>query len=820
MRQYLLVLIQLTLIGCLLGNPLQAQDGRVLREIGRSLDLAAEELLQVIERATEGILRDPDNGSYYHQRANAYFDRGEYRKAIIDYAQAASYFERNRDARLHHVYLHRGLSYYILGNYHEANQDFSQVIQRRPDQADAYYFRGKIYHLALQETASGRADFQEVMRKEGFPSIQTAYARLFLGDHSGADQQIDYLLRQAGSLDHRGYAILQYNVAGFRALQGRQDEAVRYLRTALQSGYDEYQWLIRDINFRGVANYRPFQALLSQYRLSYQREAIDGDACFCPPSDGSARYPKQPTQPARLVTSNLRFEDGNGNNRMDAGEISYLTFTLRNEGSGTAREVVVQLQDEREISGLRFDPETKVGNLAAGVSRDIRLPLTGANYLQAGQVDFNIKVMEQHGFDASPLHLTVQTGASTPPDLVIADHVFASQQGGTLRLGVPITLRLAVQNRGEGVAQGVKARMRLPENVFAAGEQLLDLGEMAPGADQVIDFEFFTNQRFDAQTLDITVVITEDDDRFSYQEKLSIGINDRLEANDRVVITPNAPTRTDPNAIRLTSDVDRDLPRAKRKNANAIAVVIGNRDYQNADVPPVDHALQDAASMRKYLIESFGFDDNNILFISNATQADFNGTFGTKEDHRARLHNLVRANESDVFVFYSGHGAPDLSTEDAYFVPVDCDPSLVRFNGYAMSTLYDNLAKIPYRSLTVVIDACFSGASDRGTLTPQASIVRIRSKGGVLKDPKAMVFTAATGAQIASWYPDQSHGLFTYYFLKGLQGAANANQDRVLTLEEMKAYLDKEVPYMARRIRNREQTPEVYGEAANTVFTY
>ncbi len=249
--------------------------------------------------------------------------------------------------------------------------------------------------------------------------------------------------------------------------------------------------------------------------------------------------------------------------------------------------------------------------------------------------------------------------------------------------------------------------------------------------------------------------------------------------------------------------------------------MIGNRDYLNRDVPPVDYALNDAAAMRKYLVEVYGFDENNILYLNNATQADFNGIFGTKEDHRARLYNLVKPGESDVFVFYSGHGAPDLETEAAYIVPVNCDPSLVKFNGYAMSTLYDNLAKIPYRNLTVVIDACFSGASDRGTLIPRASIVRIKpQQNSIFDDPRAMVFTSATGSQIASWYPEQAHGLFTYYFLKGLQGAANTDRSRQLTLGEMEAYLLQEVPYMARRMNNREQTPEIYGRGERGLLDY
>lgn len=820
MRQLIPSLFSLLLLGGLLSSSVLAQGGRILREIGRSLEIDAEDIIRVIERSTEGIRRDPDNGHYYHRRANAYFDRGEYRKAILDYTEAARFFDRRETQRLAHTYLHRGLSRYILGEYEYAASDFGRAGDLAPDQPDAYYFRGKVYHLAMREPARARADFERVLRYEAYPSIQSAYTRLFMGDHQHAEEEITELLRRASSLDGRNYAILHYNAAGFYALQGNADAAVRHLRTALQGGYDEHEWLVRDLNFRGVANYRPFQELLRRHRLRYQRKAIDGDACFCPPNGGAAPRPDRPTQPARLVASNLRFEDGNGNNRMDANETSYVTFMLRNDGAGEARSVVVRLEDEQSISGLRYESQTSVGTLPPGRSKEVRLPISGAGYLQEGQADFTIEILERNGFDASPLHLTVQTGAFAPPDLVIADHVFSSQQGGVIQLSTPILLRLAIQNRGSGVARDVKVRMRLPENVFAASEQVFTLGEMAPGADQQIDFEFFTNRRFDAQTLPITITISEQQNRYSYEETLSIGINDRLEPSDRVVITPTPTPSQDPEDIRLLSEVDRNLPRARRSNPNAVAVVIGNRDYQNPDVPSVDYALQDAASMRKYLVESFGFDETNILFLANATQADFNGVFGTKDDHRARLFNLVRAGESDVFVFYSGHGAPDLTTEDAYFVPVDCDPSLVRFNGYAMNTLYDNLAKIPYRSLTVVIDACFSGATDRGTLTPQASIVRIRSKGGVLKDPKAMVFTAATGAQIASWYADQSHGLFTYYFLKGLQGEANTNRDRELTLAEMRTYLTKEVPYMARRLRNREQNPEVYGDDSKVLLGY
>jgi hypothetical protein len=76
---------------------------------------------------------------------------------------------------------------------------------------------------------------------------------------------------------------------------------------------------------------------------------------------------------------------------------------------------------------------------------------------------------------------------------------------------------------------------------------------------------------------------------------------------------------------------------------------------------------------------------------------------------------------------------------------------------------------------------------------------------------KLSVFAAATGSQLASWYPEKGHSLFTYWFLKGLKGEADADKDGAIALGEMKAYLGENVTYSARRLYGRDQTPEVRG---------
>ncbi|MEO1448423.1 MAG: caspase family protein [Bacteroidota bacterium] len=825
---------------------LQAQTqlaDEIVEEIGRSLEASGRKLVEIIDYYTQTLNHDPRNGSSYANRAAAYFNQGEYQRAIHDYTRAITYVSSRQKSRMARMHYKRGLCYYIMRDYDKAEDDFTRAISYRPDVTDSYYFRGKILQMVYGQERRASNDFEKVISLSHGASVQEAYAKFFLGDMRAAASEIRDLLERVPRNDKRAYAAMHYNMAGIQALMGNVEETVRYLGIALSSGYNEHAWLERDPNFESIAHYDRFQELLSRYGLRYNaprsrrvsiyddeprtRETTRREYPRTRPVDRPrAEYPRStrstesPSAPAALIAENLGFRDENNNNRIDAGERTYITFTLTNEGYGPARDLNMVVQELEGVSGLEFDVRTDLKSLEPGRSQEVELLVLGGNRLESGTAAFELQIQEKYGFDADPMQITIPTQAYQPPVLTVADHQFASEMGGAMRLGVPLTLKLAVQNTGAGTAEDVKVVFQLPENVFSAGDKEFSLGTLRPGASEVIDFEFFTNRRYEGREVPIRVDMREASGQADQSDILTVKINERLAVSSTVTITARPDAAVESDEISLTSDVDQRLPRTSMRKPNAVAVIIGNRDYENMDVPSVDFALQDAASMRNYLIESFGYDENNIIFMPNATQADFNGVFGTKEDYKARLFNLVKDGETDVFIYYSGHGAPDVNSEEGFFVPVDCDPSLVKFNGYGIETFYNNLSKIPYRNLTVVIDACFSGSSDRGTLLPYTSLVRVKSNSSVLKDPRAAVFTASQSNQVASWYPDQSHSLFTYYFLKGLQGEANEDRDRNLTVGEMRRYLEDQVPYMARRLKNREQNPEVFGRGDNILLTY
>lgn len=260
--------------------------------------------------------------------------------------------------------------------------------------------------------------------------------------------------------------------------------------------------------------------------------------------------------------------------------------------------------------------------------------------------------------------------------------------------------------------------------------------------------------------------------------------------------------------------------RAKTDSKYAVAVIFGSQQYKG-DVPMVSVALRDAYTMKKFLIETMGYRPENVIYIENPTLSDFNSVFGTDRSYKGRLFNYVKPNgNSDVFVYYSGHGAPDPENQSAFFVPIDCDPATVVMGGYSMETFYKNLSEIPARNITVVIDACFSGGSHNGNLLKNMSPIFINTQKTEINKENTSVFNSATANQVSTWYEEKGHSLLTYYYLLGMRGEADANKDSKITVGEMQSWIDDNVPYMARRLNNREQTPTIQGNPDKILIEY
>jgi hypothetical protein len=241
-----------------------------------------------------------------------------------------------------------------------------------------------------------------------------------------------------------------------------------------------------------------------------------------------------------------------------------------------------------------------------------------------------------------------------------------------------------------------------------------------------------------------------------------------------------------------------------------IAVIIGNADYQKlgADIPDVATAYADMASIRQWLIDAKGIRDGNIIQLKDATAAQMTGVFGSDKFHKGKLFNWTKPGVSNVFVYYAGHGAPAGKMGSAYLVPSDVNAETLELTGYPLSRLYKNLSKLPAKTITVILESCFSGSTQSGSVVKKSSGLFVAPK--VPDVPSRMtVISAGAADQIASWEEDSSNSLFTKYFLTGLSGDADAsptgNGDGIVTYSELEEYLQDTMTYYARRYYGRTQ---------------
>jgi hypothetical protein len=230
-----------------------------------------------------------------------------------------------------------------------------------------------------------------------------------------------------------------------------------------------------------------------------------------------------------------------------------------------------------------------------------------------------------------------------------------------------------------------------------------------------------------------------------------------------VTSKPQAPpAAVGPAARVIPSDIDDPSfeATAKLMGEQDVAVVIGVEKYQ--DLPASDFSSRDAKLVKEYLV-SLGVRERNIELLVNerATQSSI------RKSLESWLPNRVKK-DSKVFVYYSGHGAPDPATGEAYLVPHDGDANYLSTTGYPLKVLYEKLGALPAGEIVVVLDACFSGAGGRSVLAKGARPLVVVAEGPRLT-PNMAVLAATAGAQISTSSPDKGHGILTYYFLKAIK---------------------------------------------------
>ncbi|MFA6319271.1 MAG: ankyrin repeat domain-containing protein [Elusimicrobiota bacterium] len=262
-----------------------------------------------------------------------------------------------------------------------------------------------------------------------------------------------------------------------------------------------------------------------------------------------------------------------------------------------------------------------------------------------------------------------------------------------------------------------------------------------------------------------------------------------------------------PQPEQLSSDIDKPAYRMSPR-LNDYALIIGVGRY--SALPEAQFAERDAEAVKQHLL-ALGLPARNIIHLSGS-KATRGGIQGYVEEW---LPKNAKA-DGTVFFYYSGHGAPDTKTGQAYLVPWDGDAAFLQSTAYPLKQLYASLGALTSKSVIVALDSCFSGAGGRSVLAQGARPLVMQTEESVETHDKLTVFSAASSDEITGTLAEQGHGVFTYYFLKGLGGAAK-NPSGAVTAKGLFEYVRPNVQDEAHR-QNREQTPRLLGEAREQVL--
>jgi tetratricopeptide (TPR) repeat protein len=254
------------------------------------------------------------------------------------------------------------------------------------------------------------------------------------------------------------------------------------------------------------------------------------------------------------------------------------------------------------------------------------------------------------------------------------------------------------------------------------------------------------------------------------------------------------------------------------ENSSTYALVVGISNYEHDSIPDLRFAHRDAEIFAKYLRSKAGGEipeDQIYSFIND--KATSSAIYEALDQIKDRV-----VEDDKVIIYFSGHGDKETDEYDelgyllAYNTP---------FNNYRNNAIRIEDLNLDARTLTLkkgaevvfFIDACHAGAlSGVVNMGPSLSARELEQLSG-----KEVRFMSCESKQKSLELPnlEGGRGLFSYFLIKGLIGAAEQDESFTVTLEELKSYVRKNVKELAKQ-QQHDQVPVVKGDDEDYLMAF
>ena len=535
---------------------------------------------------------------------------------------------------------------------------------------------------------------------------------------------------------------------------------------------------------RSVQNigYGTFSDCVSLKEIRYPRGLYIADAQV-PTSTKLIPYDIEPPLLA-LATGSLSFSDPTQNNYIDANEKCTIKFKIQNKGKGAAQNCEARVKMSGATSGISVHT-IKLPEIAVGQTCEVSIPITSNTSTENGKVTFSIEVYEPNGWGVAPFDLAVATKAFEAPLIQVVDYKITSNSGN-IRKMEPFTLTFNLQNTKYGDAENVKVKINIPSNVFVMdGSSELSYPIIKSGETKSIKISLAANNNYAATDIPIAISINEKYGKYAENKQLSLALNQVVPNSYHIDGKDEKPQRNEIKLATLRSDIDKNIPSSQTQNYSTLVLVIANENYHS--MPQVPYAINDGNIFKEYCNKTLGIPNDNIMCITNATLNDIRQKVELLQKKVQARSNAKK--ETNIIVYYTGHGVPDGNTRSAYLMPIDGYEENVN-TGYKLDNLYQQLGQLPAKSITVFLDACFSGVNRNDEALAQHKGARLVAKSG-MPTGNMVVFAASQGNQTA--------------FVNDKEQDSKGDA----TLDELANYLTTEVNLKSLDLHEKEQIPSI-----------
>jgi tetratricopeptide (TPR) repeat protein len=240
------------------------------------------------------------------------------------------------------------------------------------------------------------------------------------------------------------------------------------------------------------------------------------------------------------------------------------------------------------------------------------------------------------------------------------------------------------------------------------------------------------------------------------------------------------------------------------------ALLVGISKYQKPELS-LQFANADA-SVFGQLLESprgGGLTPDSVLLLTDekATTAAVRNGF---QDFLKR-----RATKNDtVIILIAGHGTVEVpGSKNAYILTYDSDPQDLKSTALPMGELQslfeEQLAKVG--RVLLFVDVCKAGTI--GTIHNTSVSANVQQLGDVEGDLFGLLASRPKEVSLEGPQFGGGHGVFSYYVIKGLEGAADENHDGMVDANELIKYVNDNVPMAT----DNKQHPREFGTYDNTM---